>query len=188
MNLSTEMSARTTRTLRIFGWSGAALLLLAPAIGMQFEGSGVDWSAGDFIFAAVAFGVVGGLLELAARTTSNLAYRVATASAIMCAFLQVWITLAVGIIGSEDNPANWTYLAVPFVAIVGAIVALGDPRALARAMRATAVFQGLVCLVHLIDGIYPAVMIDGFFTMTWLTAGALFARAVQERAERATQS
>jgi hypothetical protein len=49
-------------------------------------------------------------------------------------------------------------------------------------MWATAAFQGLVCLIHVIDGVYPAVTIDGFFTMTWLTAGALFARAARERA------
>ena len=181
MNLSSEMSARTTRTLRIFGWSAAALLLLAPAIGMQFEGSGVDWSAGDFIFAAVAFGLVGGLLELAARTTSNLAYRVATASVIQTCRKAHMIALAVGIIGSEDNPANWTYLAVPFVAIDGAIVALGDARGLMRATLAAAGAQLLFSIVHAVDGT-PTPVIDAFFIALWLVAARLFARSARERA------
>ena len=105
-------------------------------------------------------------------------------------FLTIWITLAVGIVGAEDNPQNILYFGIVGMAICVAVAALGDPRALARGMRATAVFQGLVCLLHVIDGIYPAVLIDGFLTMTWLTAGALFARAAKERetAARVTQS
>ena len=187
MTQAIEMSPATTRALRIAGWSLAAGLLALPAVAMQFTDE-VDWSGGDFLFAAIMFGIVGGLLELAARASASLAYRVGAAVAIGTGFLTIWISLAVGIVGAEDNPQNILYFGIVGMGICSAVAALGDPRALARAMRATAVFQGLVCLVHLIDGIYPAVMIDGFFTMTWLTAGALFARAAKERAERATQS
>ena len=174
MSQAIEMSPATTRALRIAGWSLAAGLLALPAVAMQFTDE-VDWTGGDFLFAAIMFTTIGGLLELAARVSASLAYRVGSAMAVGTGFLTIWITLAVGIVG---------------MAICVAVAALGDPRALARGMRATAVFQGLVCLVHVIDAIYPAVLIDGFFTMTWLTAGALFARAAKERetAARVTQS
>jgi hypothetical protein len=148
---------------------------------MQFTDE-VDWSGSDFVFAGLMFAIVGGLLELAARASASLAYRVGAAMAVATGFLTSWITLAVGIVGAEDNPQNILYFGVVGMGICVAVAALGDPRALARGMWATAAFQGLVCLIHVIDGAYPAVMIDGFFTMTWLTAGALFARAARERA------
>jgi hypothetical protein len=189
MSQAIEMSPSTTRALRIAGWSLAAGLLALPAVAMQFTDE-VDWSGSDFLFAGLMFGTVGALLELAARASASLAYRVGSAMAVGTGLLTIWITLAVGIAGSEDNPQNILYFGIVGMAICVAVAALGDPRSLARGMRATAAFQGLVCLIHVIDGVYPAVLIDGFFTMTWLTAGALFSRARKERetAAGATQS
>jgi hypothetical protein len=181
MTQAIEMSPATTRALRIAGWSLAAGLLALPAVAMQFTEE-VDWSAGDFLFAAIVFAIVGGLLELAARASASLAYRVGAAMAVATGFLTIWITLAVGIVGAEDNPQNILYFGIVGMGTCVTVAALGDPRALARGMWATAAFQGLVCLIHVIDGVYPPVTIDGFFTMTWLTAGALFARAARERA------
>jgi hypothetical protein len=43
---------------------------------MQFT-SEVNWSVGDFIFAALMFGIVGALLELAVRTTRSKVHRAA---------------------------------------------------------------------------------------------------------------
>jgi hypothetical protein len=181
MTQAIEMSPATTRALRIAGWSLAAGLLALPAVAMQFTEE-VDWSGSDFVFAGLMFAIVGGLLELAARASASLAYRVGAAMAVATGLLTIWITLAVGIVGAEDNPQNILYFGIVGMGTCVAVAALGDPRALARGMWATAAFQGLVCLIHVIDGVYPAVTIDGFFTMTWLTAGALFARAARERA------
>lgn len=180
MSRATEMSPSTTRVLRIAGWSLAAILLTLPAVAMQFD-SGVDWSAGDFVFAAIAFGIVGGLLELTARASASLAYRIGAAVALATAFLTIWITLAVGIIGAEDDPRNLAYFGVVGIGACSAVTALGNPRALARAMRATAGVQLLIGLLHLTGTAQQAVMIDGFFAMTWFVSGALFARAARER-------
>lgn len=179
MTQAIEMSSATTRALRIAGWSLAAGLLALPAIAMQFTKE-VDWSASDFVFAALIFGTVGGLLELAARASASLAYRVAVAAAVGCAFLQIWINLAVGIIGNEDNSANWTYFAVVFMAAAGAIVALGDPRALKRGMLAAAGAQFIFSIIHALNGT-PTPIIDGFFILIWVLAARLFARAAKER-------
>lgn len=173
------MSDRSTRILRITGWSIAAMLLVAPAIAMQFDGNGVNWTPSDFIFAGVVFAVVGGLFELAARASRNIAYRAAVVVAVACGFLQLWITLAVGIIGSEDNPANWTYIAIVLMAISGAAVAFGNPRALARAMVVMAGVQVLFSALHLIDGNFT-VVIDLFFTALWILSARLFGRAAEQ--------
>ena len=50
-----------------------------------------------------------GTCELAARMTGNSAYRAAVGVAVAAAFILVWMNLAVGIIGTEDNPAKLMY-------------------------------------------------------------------------------
>lgn len=173
------MSDRSTRILRTAGWSIAALLLIAPAIAMKFDHTGVNWTASDFIFAGVVFALIGGLFELAARASRNISYRAAVVAAVASGFLQLWITLAVGIIGSEDNPANWTYIAVVLTALSVSAVAIGNPRALSRAMAVMAGLQLLFCALHLVDGHFTAV-IDLFFTSLWIMSSRLFKRAADQ--------
>ncbi|WP_198152584.1 hypothetical protein [Tsuneonella dongtanensis] len=175
----TEMSPRTERFLRRIGWLSAAALLALPAIAMQFTEE-VNWTTSDFVIAGVVLALVGGVFELAARSSTNLAFRIATVMAVACGFLQVWINGAVGIIGNEDNPANWTYFAVVFMAAVGAVAAYGNPRALVRTMIAVAVAQGLFSIIHAINGT-PTPIIDGFFVLLWLVAAGLFRRAALQR-------
>jgi hypothetical protein len=173
------MSDRSTRTLRIAGWSCAALLLALPAIAMQAGVEGVVWTASDFIFAGVIFALVGGLFELAARASRNISYRAAVVIAVACGFLQLWITLAVGIIGNEDNPANWTYFAVVLTALCVAAAAIGQTRMLSRGMAVMAGLQLFFFALHMIDGHMTAV-IDLFFTALWLLSSRLFALAARQ--------
>ena len=176
------MSDRSTRNLRIAGWTLAAALLVTPAIAMQFPDSGVNWTASDFIFAGVVFAIIGGLFELAARASRNVSYRAAVVVAVACGFLQLWITLAVGIIGSENNPANWTYIAMVLAALSVAAVAIGNARALARSMAVMAVLQLFFFALHMIDG-HMTAFIDLFFTALWVMSSRLFARAAQQTAD-----
>ena len=81
-----QMSDRTTRNLRIAGWTLAIALLALPAVAMQFTNE-VNWTASDFIFAGVVFAVVGGLFELAARASANIAYRAAVVVAVAAALM-----------------------------------------------------------------------------------------------------
>jgi hypothetical protein len=177
------MSDRTTRNLRIAGWTLAIALLALPAVAMQFT-TEVNWTASDFIFAGVVFAVVGGLFELAARASANIAYRAAVVVAVASAFLQLWITLAVGIIGSEDNPANWTYIAMVLIAISASAVAQGKAILMARAMLVVLGVQVLFSALHLIDGHFTLV-IDLFFASLWFLSSRLFARAAGEIANPA---
>lgn len=179
-----EMSKRTTTALRMTGWSLAALLLITPAAAMTMGVGGVNWSPGDFAFAAVMFAIVGGLFELAARASANIAYRAAVVLAVACAFLQIWINLAVGIIGNEDDPANTTYFIVVIVAITASAVAAGRAQLMGRAMIVVMATQILFSAVHLIDGHFTAA-IDLFFVSLWLLSSRLFTRAAREIGEPA---
>jgi hypothetical protein len=104
---------------RILGWGAAVALLATPFVAMQLHAEGVDWSAGDFIVMGVMLATVGGLIELAVRAQRNWSYRGGAVLVLLGAFLLVWANLAVGIVGSEDNPGNQLF----FVALLAGITA-----------------------------------------------------------------
>ncbi|WP_437738769.1 hypothetical protein [Sorangium sp. So ce1335] len=166
---------------RIAVWGTAALVLLLPWVAMQFTEE-VAWDLADFaIFGAMLVGACG-TYELAARVTGNTAYRAAVGVALAAAFLLVWMNLAVGIIGNEENPANWMYAGVLAVGIVGAIMARFQPQGMGRAMVATALAQALVAVIALIAGWGYTLVLTAFFVMLWLTSARLFRSAAREQA------
>ncbi len=165
---------------RTVPWVIAAFLLLLPLVAMQFTDE-VVWDETDFaVIAAMLFGACGAF-ELAARTTANTAYRAAVGVALVAAFLLIWINLAVGIIGSEDNPANLMYGGVLAVAIIGAVIARFQPDGMARAMVATALAQALVAVLALIAGLGFTGPITVFFAALWLISAWLFRKAAWEQ-------
>lgn len=174
---------------RLVGWGTAAFLLLLPLVAMQFTAE-VNWTVGDFIFAAMMFGLVGGILELAVGKSSSWAYRGAVAIAVAAGFLHVWITGAVGIIGSENNPGNLLYLVVVAIAVFGSILALGRATGMAWAMSVTAVAEVLTPIIAytgvadpVSDVLRPEVFASGIlFTGMWLVSAALFRSAASEQA------
>lgn len=168
---------------RILGWGTAGLLLLLPLVAMQFTPE-VNWTGSDFVFAAVMFGSVGLGLELAVRK-GNRAFTAACALALAASFLSVWVTGAVGIIGSEREDANVLFLGVILVALLGSIIALFRPRGMAWAMAAAALAELSIPLVALIAWpeakaaiLSPEVpMSVVVLTGLWLTSAWLFRRA-----------
>ena len=166
----------------------AALILLLPAVAMQFTDE-VDWDETDFIVMGAMLFAACGTYELATRITGNAAYRAGVGVAVVAAFILIWMNLAVGIIGSEDNPANLMYGGVLAVGILGALVVRFQPRGMARALAATALAQGLVGVIALMAGLgstganWPSVIVvlTGFFTVLWLVSAWLFRKASREQ-------
>jgi hypothetical protein len=166
----------------------AALILLLPLVAMQFTDE-VDWDETDFVVMGAMLFAACGTYELAARMTGNVAYRAAVGVAVVAAFILVWMNLAVGIIGSEDNPANLMYGGVLAVAILGALVVRFQPRGMARTLAATALAQALVGVIALIAGLgstganWPRVIVvlTAFFAALWLLSAWLFRKAAREQ-------
>jgi hypothetical protein len=180
-------SGRRGRLWRLAPWGIAALILLLPLAAMLFTDE-VAWDRVDFaLMGAMLFGACGAF-ELAARMTGNTAYRAAVGVAVVAAFILVWITLAVGIIGSEDNPANLMYGGVLAVGLLGALLVRFRPQGMARASIATALAQALAGLTALIAGWgstganWPgAIMVlTAFFAALWLLCAWLFRKAARE--------
>ena len=171
---------------RIAVWGAAALLLLLPLVAMQVTDE-VDWDPADFVTFGAMLVTAGGAYELAARQTGNHAYRAAVGVALVTAFILVWMNLAVGIIGREDNPANLMYPGVLAVGIVGAFVARFRPQGMARALVATALAQALVAVIGLTAGLGSALVLTGIFMALWLVSAWLFRRAAREQTAGAPQ-
>lgn len=171
---------------RLIAWGGAAALLLAPLIAMQFSDE-AQWTAFDFIVAGVMLAVPLGVLELTLRATGNLAYRAGVAVALGTGLVMTWINLAVGIIGNENNPLNQMFFGVLLVGVAGAFVAKFRPSGMAAAMVTTAVAQGAAAVVALIGG-YFVVPLIGAFAVMWLFSAWLFHKAaIQTRAAPAPE-
>ena len=123
---------------RIIAWGAAVVMLAIPFVAMQLDAEGVDWTASDFIFMGLLFALVGGLFELAARISRNRYYRAAFGLGLLGAFLLTWTNLAVGIVGSEDNPANIWFVVALLIGIAGACIARLRAKGMVAAMAATA--------------------------------------------------
>lgn len=180
--MTTDIRTRRNRW-RLALWGLAAGLLTVPLIAMQFTAE-VNWTPLDFVAAGVMiFGTLGAY-EVATRMAPNLAYRAAAAMALGAALLMTWANLAVGIIGSEDNPANLMFFGILGVGLVGTLVARFRAGGMAATLVAMAVAQALVGAVAwtLGSNILP---VTGVLVAIWLTAAALFRKAAkQERAVR----
>ncbi len=170
----------------------AAFILLLPLLAMQITDE-VVWDLADFAVAWTLLVGAGLTYKLVARKMGNIAYRAAVGVAVATALLLVWMNLAVGLIGNEDNPANLMYGGVLAVGIIGALIARFQPHGMARAFFATALAQALVAVIALIAGSgYPAsgpleiLILNGFFAALWIGSAWLFWNAAREQAPAGT--
>jgi hypothetical protein len=165
-----------------------AFLLLIPLVAMQFD-TGVNWSASDFVVAGGLLFGAGSLFIAIARKANSTAYRLAVGVAVAAGLLLVWANMAVGLVGSEDNPANLLYLGVLAVALIGALAARFRPLGMSRAMFAAALTYAVVTAIALFvwtptgAAAEPSVHLanvlgaNAVFAALWAVAGWLFQRA-----------
>ena len=165
-----------------------AAVLVAPLIAMQFTDE-VNWGFLDFIVMGILiFGTSLGYV-LISRISENIAYRTAIGVALVSGFLLIWINLAVGIIGSENNPANLLYIGVLAIGIIGAWASHLRPAGMTRTMFAAALAQILIPVIVLIirssyleesPGILAVFGMNAFFAALFVVSALLF-RSVARR-------
>jgi hypothetical protein len=159
-------------------WGAAAALLMVAAL-FTVAGPPGEYAfvvmTGFFILACAA-------AELAVRLPLGWAYRAGIGVALATGFLLAWMNVAVGVIGSEDNPANLMFAGVIAVALGGAAVARAHAGGMAWAMVAAAAAQGLAGLVALAadlgagEPVWPLgfVFLTLFYAGMWLNSAWLF--------------
>jgi len=171
---------------RAIGWGGGVALLALPFVAMQFTRE-VNWTASDFVVFGAMLLAVGIPLELAARASRSWSYRGAALLALVGGFLTVWANLAVGIVGSEDNPLNLLFFGALLVGIAGSIAARGKAKGMALAMVATAAALGVAFVfATLVPTDEPNVphmrelIGTSLFAALFLGSAALFRKASRE--------
>jgi hypothetical protein len=185
--MTTQTDTNGTRprlSRRLIGWSIPVLLLLVPLA------TGAPWTPSDYVVAGVLFAIVGLGIELAVRLSNDIVYRVAAAVAVVTGFLLVWVNIAVGFLGDEENPANLMFFGLLGLTLIGALVVRFRASGLARLLVATAVGQVLIGVAAVAfglgasgdRGVYEAVMGTSMFTVLWLASAWLFARAARREA------
>ncbi len=125
------------------------------------------------------------------RTMSTVnSYRFAVGLALAASLMLVWLSLGVGIIGADGDPANRMYFGVLAFGIIGALIARFRPRGMARALIAMALVQALITAIALVARLgYPwsgpleLLLLNGFFVALFLTSAWLFLRAAHGQPE-----
>jgi hypothetical protein len=129
----------------------AAFILLLPLLAMR-GAKEVVWSLYDFAIAGALLFGTGLMYALVMRAGGTSAYRAAACMAVTGTFFLVWINLAVGIIGSENNPFNLLYFGVVAAGICGAYTVRFKPDGMSRVLLAMAIAQTAVPAIALIAG------------------------------------
>jgi len=184
-----ELGAKRARNRwRPFLWGVPTALLLLPLVAMRAGAPGVVWTAADFVVMGVLLYGSAGLFELAARAGGGAAYRLGAGAGIVTGFLLVWINLAVGIIGSEDNPVNLIYAGVLAIALIGSLAARFRARAMSKAMALTGAAQLAVTIAALLagwgrwepPGAAGILVLNAGFAGLWALSALLFRKAAGE--------
>jgi hypothetical protein len=162
-------------------WAAAAALMALPVIMLRLAEES-PWDPGDVVFLVILFAGVAIAYEVAARVPAGSAYLAGVLLGVGAALLSAWINLAVGIIGSEDNPANWIYFAVIAVAGLCALLSRFRAAGMALAMAVAALAQGVAFVVALIAGLGFTGPITVFFMALWLASAFLFRKAARYKA------
>jgi hypothetical protein len=163
-----------------------AIILLLFFLLMQITDE-MNWSLFDFAVAGTLIFGTGLTYQLVTRKAGNMAYRFAVGLALAAAFILIWVNLAVGVIGSEDNPANLMYGGVLAIGFLGAIIAELRPQGMARVLFAMALAQAVVAVIALILGLgspwsgpVEIVTLNGFFVVLFVGSALLFRSAARE--------
>ncbi|WP_088309473.1 hypothetical protein [Novosphingobium sp. B 225] len=163
---------------RIAVWGTAGAILLAAAAASRTV-AGFNWTGFDFAAAAAILGMVCLGFELATRSLIGHAPRFAAGLGLLGAFLVVWINLAVGIIGAEDNRANLVFFPVLLLGAGGAIWARFQPRGMAKVMTVAATYQVLLAAGLAGAGLPGAAMLTLGIGGLWGLSALLYHRAVR---------
>lgn len=98
-----------------------------------------------------------------------------------------WINGAVGIIGSENNPANLMYFGVIIIVIIGSIISRFKPHKMALTLSMAAFAQILAPVIALIIwkpqidlGVLGLFILNGFFVAMFIMSAYLFKKVADK--------
>ena len=163
-----------------------SMLLLIPFLATLISDQ-VNWDVFDFLILGTILAALAIIYEIAINKSENTIYKVAVAIASIAMLLLFWVNGGVGIIGSEDQPANYLYGVVLLIILFGIPISKFKADKMAQTMFIAAGAQMLVPVVaYLIwpppltswaPGVVGVYLMTAFFAMLFLVSGLLFRRA-----------
>lgn len=114
-------------------------------------------------------------------------YPLALSMSLISACLLLWLSLGVGIIGKDGDPANRMYFAVLIIGVIGSLAARFRPRGMAVTLGAMALAQAVIAAIALIQklghpwsGALELILLNGFFIVLFFVSAALFTLAIRK--------
>ncbi|REL37906.1 hypothetical protein DYD21_08995 [Rhodohalobacter sp. SW132] len=163
-----------------------ATFLLIPLIAMQFTNE-VNWTVSDFILAGfllfgTGFSYILVTRILTAGTDRSTLYKIATGFALFSGLFLIWSNLAVGIIGSENQPFNMIYFGVIALGIIGAFFARFLTKGMIWVMFSMAVAQTVTAAIALFTGLHQLpessvaeiLGVNGLFIVLFVVSGLMY--------------
>jgi len=162
-------------------------LLILPIIG-SFTIDGFLWTTSDYVFAFILFFVPTLVYRLITLSATNFKYRLAIAFALLTGFATVWINLAVGIIGSEDEMINLAYFGILAVGLLGANIVRFKPDGMVKVMAVMTALLIPITFAALVLGyqnlphssVIQIIGVNAFFGVLYAQSAFLFGYASEK--------
>jgi hypothetical protein len=165
-DLTDSRPSRFLNPWRVAGWGTLATLLALPAI-LRFP-----WTASDFLIMGLLLGSVGLGIEFLVRQSGSTFVRLGAISAVLTAFLTIWVNLAVGMIG-DGEPYNLLFLIPLALVLVGGVMVRLRPESMVKLALLAAALQVAIGLGGY--GMDPrGAILSAMFGLFWLFTAALF--------------
>ena len=116
-------------------------------------------------------------VAIAARVSSERYFLAGVILAGIGGFALIFINLAVGIIGSSEDPRNLVFYAIPALGFLGAIVGRFKSTILIRLLMVMAAVQLSAAFLAPIDMVRIMIPFTGLFVGLWLSSAFLIRRA-----------
>lgn len=189
MNHQSSLAISVAKTTAV-----TTLLLLIPFTA-QLLTDEVAWTLSDFVFAGILIFGTGTAYILISRQSDSLMYRAAFGVLLFAALFLIWVNLAAGIIGSEDNPANLMYGGVLAILAIGVIAARFRSHGMAYALFTTSIAHAFIIFVSLSYGmqnltrssVTEIVLFNGLFIVQFTLSGSLFWQVSKDAHHNAPQ-
>lgn len=175
---------------RLIFWAFAILaILMVPLVAMQLTNT-MNWGLGDFVFLGSILFVIALAYELIIRKSEKTKYRIAFGIGLAGVLILLLVNGVVGIIGSENNPANLMYGAVLIAGILGSFMSRLKSKGMMITLLVMAILQFLVPIVALTiepanaswgdAGVIGVFVLNAFFVMLFIISALLFRRAGEQ--------
>jgi len=139
----------------------------------------IAWGLEDFLAVGALLTALGGTITLAWRTSTSGLYRAGVVLAALGGFALIYINLAVGIIGDEQNPRNLVFFAIPVLGYVGALIGRFRAPVMVRLLIGMAAVQFSTVLMAPADMLRIMIPFTGLFVGLWLLSALLIRRSIR---------